>query len=189
MRTEVQSPPVVVFLQAQRPAGWVTVARGVPLDGRRCLLRTVGAGRARSGDAVRLVGVAGGDARSLAVAEVSVLHRDEADLVMVSLAGATVPGGHGTDALAVRRVLAMLADDADGRWRVAADAAADVVAPVVLVGAGRAGAPGRTAVPVTTHRVGAATPSPDGDGGGDDDGSPLSWTCRLFGIGCPAENS
>jgi len=138
---------------------------------------------------VRLVGVAGGDARSLAVAEVSVLHRDEADLVMVSLAGATVPGGHGTDALAVRRVLALLADDADGRWRVAADAAADVVAPVVLVGAGRAGAPGRPAVPVTTHRVGAATPSPDGDGGGDDDGSPLSWTCRLFGIGCPAENS
>lgn len=189
MTTEVQSPPVVVFLQAQRPAGWVTVARGVPLDGRRCLLRTVGAGRARSGDAVRLVGVTGGDTRSLAVAEVSVLHRDEADLVMVSLDGATVTGGHGTDASAVRRVLALLADDADGRWRVAADAAAGVVAPVVLVGAGRAGAPGRTAVPVTTHRVSAATPPPDGDGGGDDDGSPLSWTCRLFGIGCPAENS
>ncbi|MGC4901453.1 hypothetical protein ACLQ2Y_19205 [Micromonospora echinospora] len=189
MRTEVQSPPVVVFLQAQRPAGWVTVARGVPLDGRRCLLRTVGAGRARSGDAVRLVGVAGGDARSLTVAEVSVLHRDEADLLMVSLAGATVPGGYGTDASAVRRVLAMLADDADGRWRVAADAAADVVATVVLAGAGRAGEPGRPAVPVTTHRVSAATPPPDGDGGGDDDGSPLSWTCRLFGIGCPAENS
>ncbi|WP_018784311.1 hypothetical protein [Micromonospora sp. CNB394] len=179
METEVQSPPAVLFLQAQRPAGWVTVARGVALDGRRCLLRTVGAGRPRSGDAVRLVGVTGPDARSLTVAEVSVLHRDPADLLMVSLAGETVPGGYGTDASAVRRVLALLADDGDRRWRVAADVAGGVVSPVVLAAAGRPG------VPVTTHRVSAATP----DGGGDDDGSPLSWTCRLFGIGCPAEDS
>lgn len=188
MMTEVQSPPTVVLLQAQRPAGWVTVARGVALDGRRCLLRTVGAGRPRSGDAVRLVGVSGAEVRPLTVAEVSVLHRDPADLLMVSIAGEAVPGGYGTDASAVRRVLALLADDTDRRWRVAADAAGDVVPSVVLVGAGRPGVPGRPAAPVTTHRVSAATP-PDGDGGGDDDGSPLSWTCRLFGIGCPAEDS
>ncbi|MEH0823070.1 MULTISPECIES: hypothetical protein [Micromonospora] len=188
MKTEVKSPPTVLLLQAQRPAGWVTVARGVALDGRRCLLRTVGAGRPRSGDAVRLVGVSGAQVRPLTVAEVSVLHRDPADLLMVSLAGETVPGGYGTDASAVRRVLALLADDADRRWQVAADAAGDVVPSVVLVGAGRPGVPGRPAAPVTTHRVSAATP-PDGDGGGDDDGSPLSWTCRLFGIGCPAEDS
>ncbi|SCF09857.1 hypothetical protein [Micromonospora tulbaghiae] len=189
MKTEVQSPPTVLLLQAQRPAGWVTVARGVALDGRRCLLRTVGAGRPRSGDAVRLVGVTGADVRPLTVAEVSVLHRDPADLLMVSIAEETVPGGYGTDASAVRRVLALLADEEDRRWRVAADAAGAVVPSVVLVGAGRPGVPGRPAAPVTTHRVSAATPPPDGDGGGDDDGSPLSWTCRLFGIGCPAEDS
>ncbi|MEV5632166.1 hypothetical protein [Micromonospora tulbaghiae] len=137
---------------------------------------------------MRLVGVSGAQVRPLTVAEVSVLHRDPADLLMVSLAGETVPGGYGTDASAVRRVLALLADDADRRWQVAADAAGDVVPSVVLVGAGRPGVPGRPAAPVTTHRVSAATP-PDGDGGGDDDGSPLSWTCRLFGIGCPAEDS
>ncbi|SCL13736.1 hypothetical protein GA0070616_0224 [Micromonospora nigra] len=187
MKTETRRPPVVVLLQVHREdEGWTTQAWGVPLDGRRCLLRAADPGAVRPADRVRLLAVSGSGPRprrtALEAAGVSVLRRGgtgRPDLLAVTLAAdlpVDGPVGHGTDARAVRDVVALLADDDRTPWRLA-DGPDD--------GDGPAGGP----VPVTVEgsaadrTVGpAAAPDDGGDDGGD---APLSWTCRILGIGCP----
>ncbi|MDG6101864.1 hypothetical protein Daura_37610 [Dactylosporangium aurantiacum] len=177
MPTTTQSPPIVVFAQHHRDGRWAAVAHGVPLDDRHCLLRAGTAGAVRPGARLRVVAVTGTAPEPvlLPVGAVSVLRDTGADLVMVTLTGADATlaaAAHGTGAAQVRAVLDLLGDAWHPLWWQTGHTALEVDLPGVAT-------PG---VPVLRHRVVA-----DMTGGVLD--GPLTWACRIFGIGCPDENS
>lgn len=174
MPSTLQSPPIVVSVQHCHDGRWTTVAHGVPLDDRHCLLRAGTPGAVRAGARLRVVAVAGTDPAPvpLPVAGVSVLRDADADLVMVTLAGgdaALAEAAHGTGAAQVRATLELLGDAWHPLWwHTAADT--DLPGPAV------------PPVPVLRHRVVADPTAGVLDG-------PLTWACRIFGIGCPDDNA
>jgi hypothetical protein len=169
------SPSTAVELQRRDHDGWRTLGRGVALDGRHCLLRVLGPEPVQAGDTIRAVAVTEAGTTGLRVTAVAVLRREssgQADLAMLTVDdGVLLAPSPVASRPFVRAVLADLDDD-----RTPARECGEVVAALsAVVSIGARPDPFVPSTVLTVSRL------PDGD----EPDHPLSWTCRLFHIGCP----
>ncbi|GIE28418.1 hypothetical protein Ait01nite_014630 [Actinoplanes italicus] len=168
MTRHLDESPVLVLQRETAGTGWSDIGHGLSVDAGHVLLRASAGTTITEGEPLRLFAVEPGadEVRAVDLRGVDVLPRGDWQLVVARLvAGGGQPSAGRRE---VADVLRALESTDDARWTAAARAAQRAVL---------------TDTPVSVPAV-AAPPPPN-----DDEGEPLSWLCRMFGIGCPPPTS
>ncbi|GIE82542.1 hypothetical protein Aph02nite_84920 [Actinoplanes philippinensis] len=163
MTRHLDESPVLVLQRQAAGTGWSDIGHGLSVDDGHVLLRASAGTTISEGEPLRLFAVRPGadEVRPVGLRGVDVLPRGDWQLVVARLDGAG--GRPSAGQREVADVLRALESTDDARWTAAARAAQRMAVT---------GAPGST--PAI-----AAPPPPN------EEGEPLSWLCRMFGIGCP----